>query len=65
MIRLAHSGRTSKIVSHYRVTMNRNVAKAISTVVKTMMDRVMDKVLIEDPFVAEKHHAHKPLHTLR
>lgn len=45
--------------------MNRNVAKAISTVVKTMMDRVMDKVLIEDPFVAEKHHAHKPLHTLR
>lgn len=31
-------------------------------VVKTMMDRVMDKVLVSDPFVAEKHHASKPLY---
>lgn len=27
-----------------------------------MMDRVMNKVLITDPFVVEKHHASKPLY---
>ena len=27
-----------------------------------MMDRVMERVLITDPFVAEKHHANKPLY---
>ena len=42
--------------------MNNNVTKAILEVVETMMDRVMDKVLITDPFVAEKHHATKPLY---
>ena len=42
--------------------MNNNVTKAILDVIETMMDGVMEKVLITDPFVAEKHHANKPLY---
>lgn len=42
--------------------MNNNVTKAILDVIQTMMDRVMEKVLVTDPFVAEKHHANKPLY---
>ncbi len=42
---------------------NKNpVAKTIQTVIGTMMDRVMHKVLIEDPFIKEKHHSQKPLY---
>ena len=35
---------------------------AIQSVIKLMMDRVMDKVLSEDPFISEEHHAKKPLY---
>ncbi len=42
--------------------MNKNVTEAILNVIQTMMDRVMERVLITDPFVAEKHHANKPLY---
>ena len=35
---------------------------AIQSVVKTMMDRVMNKVLVEDPFIKEDHKANKPLY---
>ena len=42
--------------------MNYHVKQAILEVVKTMMDRVMDKVLITDPFVSDKFHANKPLY---
>lgn len=42
--------------------MNEKVTKAIIGVIQTMMDRVMDRVLVLDPFVAEKHHANKPLY---
>ena len=35
---------------------------AIQSVIKMMMDRVMDKVLITDPFIKDKHHAQKPLY---
>ena len=42
--------------------MNKKVTKAILDVIQTMMDRVMDKVLVTDPLVAEKHHASKPLY---
>ncbi len=42
--------------------MKNQVIKAIRNVVVTMMDRVMERVLIEDPFVVEKHHANKPLY---
>lgn len=42
--------------------MNDNVTQAILEVVQTMMDKVMDKVLIDDPFVVEDHRAKKPLY---
>jgi hypothetical protein len=35
---------------------------AIQSVIKLMMDRVMDKVLIEDPFKKDEHHAKRPLY---
>lgn len=38
------------------------VALAIKEVVSKMMDRVMDNVLVKDPFITEKHHASKPLY---
>jgi Type II restriction endonuclease, TdeIII len=37
------------------------VALAIKEVVSKMMDRVMENVLVNDPFVKETHHASKPL----
>lgn len=36
--------------------------KAIQAVIKSMMDRIMDKVLVEDPFIKEDHKAKKPLY---
>ena len=38
------------------------VALAIKEVVSKMMDRVMENVLVNDPFVKEKHHTSKPLY---
>ena len=35
---------------------------AIQSVIKTMMDRVMNRVTIEDPFIEEEHRAKKPLY---
>lgn len=35
---------------------------AIQEVIKTMMDRVMEKVLIKDPFLKDEHRAEKPLY---
>ncbi len=35
---------------------------AIQAVIKNMMDRVMEKVLSEDPFIEEEHRAEKPLY---
>ncbi|MBU0571379.1 MAG: TdeIII family type II restriction endonuclease [Candidatus Omnitrophica bacterium] len=35
---------------------------AIQSVVKSMMDRIMHKVLVEDPFIKEDHKAKKPLY---
>ncbi|MFN0037496.1 MAG: TdeIII family type II restriction endonuclease [Saprospiraceae bacterium] len=40
----------------------KRVAAAIKQVVTAMMDRVMENVLINDPFVKEKHLASKPLY---
>jgi hypothetical protein len=37
-------------------------SKAIKQVVTTLMDRVMNRVLIEDPFLRDKHHATRPLY---
>lgn len=41
---------------------NHDVKQAITDVVRAMMDKVMERVLVTDPFIAEKHHANKPLH---
>lgn len=35
---------------------------AIQNVIKAMMNRVMNKVLVADPFIKEKHRAQKPLY---
>lgn len=40
----------------------RKMKTAIQSVIKSMMDRLMQKVLIEDPFIKEDHHAKKPLY---
>src|SRR3972149_133507 len=36
--------------------------ESIQTVIKGMMDRVMNRVLVTDPFIVEEHHAKKPLY---
>ncbi len=38
------------------------ISAAISGIVTELMDRVMNKVLRQDPFIPEKHHAAKPLY---
>ena len=38
------------------------VSEAVRDIVQTMMDKVMDKVLITDPFIPEVHHSNKPLY---
>lgn len=40
----------------------KRVGEAIKEVVSTMMDRVMNNVLVNDPFIKEKHHSSKPLY---
>jgi hypothetical protein len=35
---------------------------AIQSVIRTMMDRVMDNVLVKDPFIEEEHKAKRPLY---
>jgi hypothetical protein len=44
------------------MTRQERVSSAIKDVVSTMMDRVMVRVMEEDPFVKEEHHASKPLY---
>lgn len=41
---------------------DKEVRNAIRKVVVSLMDRVMDKVLVNDPFIPERHHASKPLY---
>lgn len=36
--------------------------RAIQDVIKMMMDRVLEKVLVTDPFIKEKHRAEKPIY---
>lgn len=44
------------------MTKEQEMKKAIQSVIKPMMERVMNKVLVEDPFVKEEHKAKKPLY---
>lgn len=41
---------------------NPNVADGIKNVISELMNRVLENVLIRNPFIAEKHHAEKPLY---
>lgn len=41
---------------------SKEMKDAIQSVIKEMMDRVMNKVLVTDPFIKEKLHAEKPLY---
>lgn len=41
---------------------NEKVEDAIKSVVTHLMDRVMQRVLVTDPFCVDKHHAEKPLY---
>jgi hypothetical protein len=38
------------------------IALAIKQVISELMDRVMNRILIRDPFIKEKHHSSKPLY---
>jgi hypothetical protein len=51
-----------KIIQNMFNDNQNRVAKAIRLVVEEMMDRVMDKVLITDPFIKENHRSSKPLY---
>jgi len=45
-----------------KISKKERVALAIKGVISKMMNRVMDNVLINDPFLKEKHHSSKPLY---
>jgi hypothetical protein len=44
------------------MTTKQEMKLAIQSVIKEMMDRIMHKVLVEDPFIKEDHRAEKPLY---
>jgi len=44
------------------MTNEQEMKLAIQSVIKEMMDRIMHKVLVEDPFIKEDHKAEKPLY---
>ncbi len=48
--------------SPLEVNKQQRIAKAIKNVVSDMMDRVMERVLITDPFIKENHRSSKPLY---
>lgn len=41
---------------------NNKVAEAILHIISSLMNRVMERVLVKDPFIPEQHHASKPLY---
>jgi len=40
----------------------KDMKAAIQDVIKAMMDRVMERVLVTDPFIEEEHRAKRPLY---
>lgn len=44
------------------MTKGKEMKQAIQSVIKLMMDRVMQNVLVDDPFIKEDHKAKKPLY---
>ena len=45
------------------MTQPQRIRTAIQEVIQEMMDRVMNKVLVEDPFIEEEHRAKRPLYS--
>ena len=41
---------------------NKDISEVIVGIVEGLMNRVMERVLVEDPFIPEKHHAAKPIY---
>lgn len=44
------------------MTGEQKMKEAIQSVIRSMMDKIMHKVLVEDPFIKEDHKAEKPLY---
>ena len=40
----------------------KQVGEGIKNVISIMMDKVLNNVLVKDPFIKEKHHSSKPLY---
>ena len=51
-----------KVLRKCSATGNRQVSQAIVCEVTEMMERIMQRVLIDDPFIPEIHHSSKPLY---
>lgn len=56
------SSQTGSNMGDIEADRQERISLAIKEVVSGLMDRVMEKVLIEDPFIKEKHHSSKPLY---
>ena len=50
------------VILIYTMQNESNIKEAIKDIIQVLMDKVMNRVLETDPFVAEKHHASKPLY---
>ena len=60
---MAHTRGGGIVKGEYMTTQTEtNIRNSINAIISDMMDRIMNKVLIEDPFLPEKHHAAKPLY---
>lgn len=44
------------------INTNPSVTEAIRSIISNLMNRVMENVLVKNPFIAEEHHAKKPLY---
>src|SRR3989338_698011 len=44
------------------MTGEQKMKEAIQSVIRSMMDKIMHKILVEDPFIKEDHRAEKPLY---
>lgn len=53
---------TSKSNTQKRESKQERISLAIKSVISDLMDRVMERVLVSDPFIEEKHRSSKPLY---
>ena len=45
------------------MTQRDSISERIKIIITELMDSVLTKILITDPFIPEKHHAKKPLYS--